>query len=75
MKFKEGHPFADAAAAMAKLLEIANGSQADHAGWISVVAITHAFLSADGNVNEYGTAMHQAVADGWLWKLIRREPT
>ena len=53
-------------AAMAKLLEIANGIDADHAGRISVGAINHAFLRAGGNVNEYGAAMHRAVADGWL---------
>jgi hypothetical protein len=35
-------------------------------GRISVGAINHAFLSAGGNVNEYGAAMHRAVADGWL---------
>ena len=66
MKFKEDHPFANPEAAMAKLLEIANGIDADHAGRISVGAINHAFLCAGGNVNEYGAAMHRAVADGWL---------
>ena len=39
MKFKEDHPFANPEAAMAKLLEIANGIDADHAGRISVGAI------------------------------------
>ena len=66
MKFKEERPFANPEAAMAKLLEIANGLEADHAGRISVGAINHAFLNAGGNVNEYGAAMHRAVADGWL---------
>jgi len=33
---------------------------------ISVGPINHAFLSAGGNANEYGAAMHRAVADGWL---------
>ena len=66
MKFKENHPFADPEAALAKLLEIANGIDADHAGRISVGAINHAFLCAGGNVNEYGAAMHRAVAEGWL---------
>ena len=66
MKFKEDRQFADPAAAMVKLLEIANGLEADHGGRISVGAINHAFLDAGGNVNEYGAAMHRAVADGWL---------
>jgi hypothetical protein len=66
MKFKEDRPFADPETAMAKLLEIANGLEADHAGRIAIGAINHAFLSAGGNVNEYGAAMHRAVADGWL---------
>jgi hypothetical protein len=66
MKFIQERPFASPEAAMAKLLEIGNGLEADHAGRISVGAINHAFLSAGGNVNEYGAAMHRAVADGWL---------
>jgi hypothetical protein len=32
-------------------------------------------LDAGGNVDEYGAAIHRAVADFWLWKLIRQEPT
>ena len=66
MKFMEERPFAKPEAALTKLLEIANGLEADHAGRISVGAINHAFLSAGGNVEEYGAAMHRAVADGWL---------
>lgn len=66
MKFKKDHPFANPEAATTKLLEIANGLEADHAGRISVGAINHAFLDAGGNVNEYGAAMHRAVAEGWL---------
>jgi hypothetical protein len=66
MKFKEDRPFANPEAALAKLLEISNALEADHAGRISVGAINHAFLEAGGSVNEYGAAMHRAVADGWL---------
>ena len=66
MKFKEDRPFANPEAAMAKLLEIANGLEADRAGRIAVGAINHAFLSAGGSVSEYGAAMHGAVAEGWL---------
>jgi NAD(P)-dependent dehydrogenase (short-subunit alcohol dehydrogenase family) len=32
MKLKDNRPFADPEAAMSKLLEIANGLEADHAG-------------------------------------------
>lgn len=53
-------------AALAKLLEIANALEADHAKRLSVGAINHAFLTAGGNGAEYGAAMHRAVADGWL---------
>jgi hypothetical protein len=49
---------------LTKLLDIANALEADHAGWVSVGAINHAFLEASGNVAEYGVAMHRAVADG-----------
>jgi hypothetical protein len=66
MKFKEDRPFTNPETAMAKLLEIANGLEADHAGRISVGALNHAFLSAGGNASEYGAAMHRAVGDGWL---------
>ena len=50
MKFKEDRPLADPEAAMARLLEIANGIEADHAGRIAIGAINHAFLSAGGTV-------------------------
>ena len=66
LKFKEERPFANPEAAMAKLLEIANGIEADLAGHIAFGAINHAFLSAGGNASEYGAAMHLAVAHGWL---------
>ena len=66
MKFKEERPLANPEAAMAELLEIANGLEADHAGRLSVGAINHAFLEAGGNGAEYGAAMHRAVAGGWM---------
>ncbi|MGB8605912.1 hypothetical protein [Bradyrhizobium sp.] len=40
-------------AALAKLLEIANALEADHAKRLSVGAINHAFLTAGGNATEY----------------------
>jgi hypothetical protein len=66
MKFKEERPLANPEAALAKLLEIANALEADHAGRLSVGAINHAFLDAGGNGAEYGAAMHRAVAGGWM---------
>ena len=66
MKFKEDRPLANPEAALAKLLEIVTGIEADHAGRISVGAINHAFLSAGGNVGAYGASMHRAVANGWF---------
>ena len=41
MKFKEDRPFANPEAAMAKLLEIANGLEAAHVGRIAIGAINH----------------------------------
>jgi hypothetical protein len=58
--------FATPGAAMAKLLEIAGGIEADDEGRIPIGAINHAFLDAGGNAGEYGAAIHLAVADGWL---------
>jgi len=66
MNFKEKRAFADLDVALAKLIEIISGLEADPAGRISVGTISHAFQSAGGNVSEYGAAMHRAVADGWL---------
>ena len=43
MKFKEERPLANPEAALAKLLEIANGLEPDHAGRISDSAINHEF--------------------------------
>ena len=45
MKYKEERPLANK-----KLLEIANGMEADHAGRLQVGAINAQFLSAGGNV-------------------------
>ena len=59
-------PLATPQAAMAKLLEIANGIEADEEGRIPIGAINHAFQEAGGNAGEYGAAVHLAVADGWL---------
>jgi hypothetical protein len=49
MKFREERPFADGDAAVKKLLEIANGVAADHAGRLSVGIINTQFKDAGGS--------------------------
>jgi hypothetical protein len=49
MKFKEDRPLANPEAAMAKLLEISNALEADHAGRISVGAINHFVCDTKAN--------------------------
>jgi len=46
MKFKKDHPFANPEAATTKLLEIANGLEADHAGRLAVEVINRQFRAA-----------------------------
>jgi hypothetical protein len=46
LKFKDERPFASVDAAVKKLLEIANGLEADHAGRLQVGAINEQFLKA-----------------------------
>jgi hypothetical protein len=66
MKFKEDRAFANPEAALVKLLEIANGLEADHAGRISVDIINRQFRDAGGSYEEYGAAVRAAIAHGWL---------
>jgi hypothetical protein len=49
-----------------KLLEIANGLEADHAGRIQVGDINKRFLSAGGSVQDYTAAVRAAVDRGYL---------
>jgi hypothetical protein len=58
MKYKEERPLANLDAAVKKLLEIANGMEADHAGRLQVGAINAQFFGAGGNVHE-------------LWRQLR----
>jgi hypothetical protein len=46
MKYKEERPLANLDAAVKKLLEIANGTEADHAGRLQIGVINGQFLSA-----------------------------
>jgi hypothetical protein len=66
MKFKEDRPLANPEAAMAKLLEIANGLEADHAGRLSVAIINRQFRDTGGSYKEYSAAVKAAIAHGWL---------
>ena len=49
-----------------KLLEIANGLEADHAGRIQVGDINKRFLSAGGSVQDYTAAVRAAVDRGYI---------
>src|SRR5258706_3364030 len=60
MKYKEERPLADLDAAVKKLLEIANGMEADHAGRFQIGAINAQFFGAGGNVHENMAAVRAA---------------
>lgn len=64
-KYVEPRPFADPAAAAAKLLEIAAGLPADK-GRICVGRWNNIFLAAGGSVAEYAAGRDRAIADGEL---------
>jgi hypothetical protein len=66
MKFNEERPLANPEAALAKLLEIANALEADHAGRLSVAIINRQFRDTGGSYEEYSAAVKAAIAHGWL---------
>src|SRR5258707_15809931 len=66
MKYKEERPLANLDAAVKRLLEIANGMEADHAGRLEIGAINAQFLSAGGNVHEYMAAVRAAIDRGYI---------
>jgi hypothetical protein len=66
MKYKEERPLANLDAAVKKLLEIANGIEADHAGRLQVGAINAQFLSGGGNAHEYRAAVRAAIDRGYM---------
>jgi hypothetical protein len=70
MKLKEDRPFATPEAAVRKLLEIANGIEADHAGRLAVEAINKQFKDAGGSYAEYGAAMKAAIAHGYPRHIV-----
>jgi hypothetical protein len=66
LKFKDERPFASVDAAVKKLLEIANGLEADHAGRLQIGAINGQFLEARASVAEYKAALRAAVERGLI---------
>jgi hypothetical protein len=64
MKFKDERPFASVDIAVKKLLEIANGLEADHAGRLHIEAINSQFVSAGGSYAEYSAAVKAAIERG-----------
>ena len=72
MKFREERPFADVDAAVKKLLEIANGMAADHAGRLSVGILNTQFKDAGGSYPEYSAAVKAAIDRGYI--TVSRSP-
>jgi hypothetical protein len=66
MKFVTPSKFTDPNAAVRKLLEIANGIEADHAGRVEIGTINQQFRDAGGSYEEYGAAVNAAIAHGWI---------
>jgi hypothetical protein len=64
MKFKETRPLSDVDAAVRKLLEIANGIEADHVGRIPIGTINQQFLGAGASLAEYSAAVRAAIDRG-----------
>jgi hypothetical protein len=65
VKFKDERPFAEIAAAERKLLELANGLEAD-AGRLPVGVLNMQFIEAGASVPEYAAAMKAAVDHGYF---------
>src|SRR5450755_3206358 len=66
MKFKEDRWLANRDAAVRRLLEIANGIEADHAGRIDVGEVNAQFLQSGGSAEEYTAAVNAATARGYI---------
>jgi hypothetical protein len=66
MKFREERPLANVDAAVRKLLEIANGLEADHAGRVQVGDINRRFLDGGGSVQDYVAAVTVAIDRGFI---------
>jgi hypothetical protein len=66
VKFREDRPLANVDVAVRKLLEIANGLEADHAGRLQVGDINGRFLRAGGTVEDYVAAVTAASDRGYI---------
>jgi hypothetical protein len=66
VKLKDARPYGDVNNAMRKLLELANGMDADHAGRLNVGVLNTQFKEVGGDYAEYGNAMRAAIAEGYL---------
>jgi hypothetical protein len=66
MKFREDRPLADVDTAVRKLLEIANGIEADHAGRLQIGTINSQFVSAGGTYDDYSAAVKMAIERGYV---------
>ena len=66
MKYKEERPLANIDAAVKKLLEIANGLEADHAGRLQIGTINSQFVSPGGTYAEYSAAVKRAIERGYV---------
>ena len=61
MKFVTPSKFTDPDTAARRLLEIANGIEADHAGRVEIGTINLQFVSAGGSYDEYSAAVKLAI--------------
>jgi|ERR1700730_16912297 hypothetical protein len=59
-------PLANVDTAVRKLLEIANGIEADHAGRLQIGTINSQFVSAGGTYDEYSAAVKAAIERGYV---------
>jgi hypothetical protein len=59
-------PLANVDTAVRKLLEIANGLEADHAGRLQIGTVNSQFVSAGGTHDEYSAAVKMAVKRGYV---------
>jgi hypothetical protein len=72
LKFKDERPFASVDAAVKKLLEIANGLEADHAGRLQIGMINRQFLEAGASVAEYKAAKGRSRTRAYRPASVRR---
>jgi hypothetical protein len=66
MKFKEDRPLAKVDVGVRKLLEIANGIEADHAGRLQIGTVNSQFVSVGGTYDEYSAAVKVAIERGYV---------